>query len=450
MTRQFLIAAALAGAVFAGPAEARKKAPPPPPPAPVIPQVHSGDAAVDAFYFYDRSGAPIWLRDDGGRQAAAKLAEVLDRAPIDGLAEGPALAASVRTAIAGGTLDNDAAISIAWLKYVRAMKAPVSGVEYGDKALMPPLPSAKEELSQLLAAPSMLVRVSQVAAVNPLYSSIREQALLSGSAADPRVKATLARLRLVPATGRAILVDVASAQLWMLENGQPVDSMKVVVGKTTSPTPLLAGTIHYVTFNPYWHILDDVARRKVAPIVMKRGVSYLKAAKYDTVASWSDPQPVDPSTIDWKAVAAGTDHVFIRQKPGVNNMMGAMKFSFENADDIFLHDTPHKELFAKAKRTLSLGCVRLEHADRLAQWLLGRDAAPPSDAPEQHVQIDQGVPVYLTYLTAKVEDGRLAFADDIYALDPAPTALANAEPDAPKPAADAAQTASATGPGTSH
>ena len=65
--------------------------------------------------------------------------------------------------------------------------------------------------------------------------------------------------------------------------------MKVVVGKTTSPTPLLAGTINYVTFNPYWHILDDVARRKVAPIVLKRGVAYLKAAKYDTVASWSDP-----------------------------------------------------------------------------------------------------------------------------------------------------------------
>ena len=142
-----------------------------------------------------------------------------------------------------------------------------------------------------------------------------------------------------------------------------------------------------MTFNPYWHILDDVARRKVAPIVLKRGVSYLKAAKYDTVASWSDPQPVDPKTIDWKAVAAGTDHAFIRQRPGVNNMMGAMKFSFENADDIFLHDTPHKELFAKDRRTLSLGCVRLEHAERLAQWLLGRDAAPPSDAPEQHVQI---------------------------------------------------------------
>jgi len=222
VARHFLIAAALAGAVFAAPVDARKKAPPPPPPAPVIPQAHSGDAAIDAFYFYDRSGTPIWLRDDAGRQAAAKVAEILDRAPIDGLIEGPALAATVRSAIAGGTLNDDAAISIAWLKYVRALKAPVSGVQFGDAHLMLAQPTAKQALSELLAAPSMLVHVSQVAAVNPLYSTIREQALASGLASDPRVRATLDRLRLLPATGKVILVDVASAQLWMLENGQPM------------------------------------------------------------------------------------------------------------------------------------------------------------------------------------------------------------------------------------
>jgi L,D-transpeptidase YcbB len=106
--------------------------------------------------------------------------------------------------------------------------------------------------------------------------------------------------------------------------------------------------------------------------------------------------------------------------------MGAMKFWFENDFSIFLHDTPHKELFAKPKRTLSLGCVRLEHASRLAQWLLGRDGAPPGDAPEQHVQLDKGVPVFITYLTANVADGQIAFADDVYGLDPAPASVASA------------------------
>ena len=138
----------------------------------------------------------------------------------------------------------------------------------------------------------------------------------------------------------------------------------------------------------------------------------------------------------------------IRQLPGAANMMGAVKFSFENEFDIFLHDTPHKELFAKPKRNFSLGCVRLEHAQKLAAWLLGREATPPSDAPEQSVQLDHGVPVYITYLTANVADGQLAFADDVYRLDAAPAALAAAEP-APAPAARTAELASAPAPTTS-
>jgi murein L,D-transpeptidase YcbB/YkuD len=386
------------------------------------------DLAIDSFYAA-RPGALIWLRDADSRAAAAKLPALLRAAPIAGLSEGPELASSVEAAIARGQPDDDRIISAAWVKYVRALKGPVGGITYGDPALAFQPQKADVILSEARRAASLVKLVDDIAAVNPWYSALRESAETQGAASDPRVRATLDRLRLVPATGRAILVDIGSAQLWMLEDGRAVDSMKVIVGKAKSQTPLLAGTIHYVTFNPYWHILDEVARNKVAPLVLKRGVSYLKAARYDTVSSWADPQPVDPSSVDWKAVAAGDAQAFIRQKPGANNMMGAMKFSFENDQDIFLHDTPHKSLFAKDQRTLSLGCVRLEHADRLAKWLLGRDAAPPSDAPELHVQLDKGVPVYITYLSARVDEGQLAFANDVYGLDPQP-ALAQASPTA--------------------
>jgi murein L,D-transpeptidase YcbB/YkuD len=114
-------------------------------------------------------------------------------------------------------------------------------------------------------------------------------------------------------------------------------------------------------------------------------------------------------------------------------MMGKMKFGFVNDYGIFLHDTPHKNLFAKAKRNLSLGCVRLEHPERLAQWLLGREPTPPGDGSEQNVLIDtpdhRGVPVYITYLTARPDGDQLAFAPDVYKLDgpvdsPAPTQMA--------------------------
>ena len=64
-----------------------------------------------------------------------------------------------------------------------------------------------------------------------------------------------------------------------------------------------------------------------------------------------------------------------------------------------------------------MGCIRLEHAEQLARWLLGKEPVAPSSDPEQHVQLDKGVPIFVTSLTAKDEDGQLAFAEDPYGLD---------------------------------
>jgi murein L,D-transpeptidase YcbB/YkuD len=378
------------------------------------------DSAVDAFYAA-RAGAPLWFRDADSRAAATKLAALLRNAALDGLADGPELASSVEAAAARGMPDDDKTISVAWVRYAKALQAPVEGVSYGDPALALKTLTADTILAKLAAAPSISAHVEQVATVNPFYAALRDIAVKQGSASDPHVKATLGRLRLLPARGKAILVDVANAELMILEDGRVIDSMKVIVGKKDFPTPLLAGTIHYVTFNPYWHIPQDVARRKVAPVVIKRGVSYLKAARYETVGAfgYDKEEPIDPESVDWKAVADGSVEVHIRQLTGPNNMMGKMKFGFVNDFGVFLHDTPHKEMFAKAKRNLSLGCVRIEHPERLAEWLLGKDAAPPGDGPEQLVRVDKGVPIYITYLTARPDGEKLAVADDVYGLDKA-------------------------------
>ena len=371
-------------------------------------------------YYSLRSGARIWFRDPDTRTAAMKLPAILERAPIDGLPDGPALAAEVEAAIARGQPDDDLVLSNAWVRYVRALTRPVAGISYGDPALEMKPESAEKILIAASRAPSLSQFVDRTAAVNPFYAALRDDAEKQEALNDPRVRSTLDRLRLVPGKGRAILVDVANAQLMMLEDGQVVDTMNTVVGKKDAATPLLAGTIHYVTFNPYWHIPQDVARRKVAPIVLKRGVSYLKAARYETVAGFGQGKEdlVDPTSVDWKAVAAGTVEVHIRQLNGPNNMMGKMKFGFVNDFGIFLHDTPHKEFFAKARRNLSLGCIRVEHPERLAQWLMGRDPTPPGDGSEQLVQLDKGVPVYVSYLTARPgDDGTIAFAEDVYGLD---------------------------------
>ncbi len=385
------------------------------------PPVVLADSEVDAFYAA-RGGAALWMRSADSRAAAERLVSRLRHADLDGFAEGPQTASAVGAAIAAGQPSDDKAISVAWVRFVRALKGPVGGVSYGDQALALTAPSAAAILGEAEGAASLSAYVDQVGGVNPFYSALRDAALKQDSGADPHVRATLDRLRLIPARGKAILVDVANAQLMMLENGQVVDTMKVIVGKPEAATPLLAGTIHYVTFNPYWHIPQDVARRKVAPVVLKRGVSYLKSARYETVAAfgYDKEEPIDPESVDWKAVADGTAEAHIRQKSGPGNMMGAMKFGFVNNYGIFLHDTPHKDLFAKARRNLSLGCVRVEKPPVLAQWLLGRDPTPPTDGSEQLVQVDKGVPIYILYLTARPDGEKLAFAEDVYGLDKTP------------------------------
>ena len=380
------------------------------------------DGDVAPFYAA-HPGTLVWLRDASSLAAANKLAALLKNAPIDGLPEGPALAASIQAALAAGTPAGDQTVSSAWVRYVQALKRPVEGVSFGDPALQLKPPAARDILAAALAAPSLEAHVDAIANVNPFYASLRERAIASGQQDDAHVRATLDRLRLVPAKGRAILVDVANAQLLALEDGNVVDTMKVIVGKPDFQTPLLAGKIWYVTFNPYWHIPQDVAKRKVAPIVIKRGVSYLKAARYQTVAAFGGDkeEPIDPTSVDWKAVAKGDVEVHIRQLTGPHNMMGKMKFGFVNDYGIFLHDTPHKDLFDKTKRNLSLGCVRVEHPQELAQWLFGKEPPVPGDDAEQNVRIGEGgVPIYISYLTARPDGEKIAFADDVYKLDAAP------------------------------
>jgi murein L,D-transpeptidase YcbB/YkuD len=97
--------------------------------------------------------------------------------------------------------------------------------------------------------------------------------------------------------------------------------------------------------------------------------------------------------------------------------MGSMKFMFPNSLGVYLHDTPNRELFSEADRRRSAGCVRLEDAPRLAAWLLGRAPSAKSAQPEQIVQVDDQVPVYITYLTAVPERGKLVFNNDHYGRD---------------------------------
>ena len=242
---------------------------------------------------------------------------------------------------------------------------------------------------------------------------------------EQRLLANLDRARFLPASdSRFIIVDAASQRLWLYENGEVRDTMKVIVGKPTEPTPMVASVIRFAVANPYWHVPPDLVRSRVAENVLKEGLGYLKTKKYEVVSDWSDDaQVIDPTTVDWKAVAAGETELAVRQLPGPTNAMGSIKFMFANQYGVYLHDTPDKNLFGEKQRTLSSGCVRLEDAGRLARQLFGTDPRPSSSNPEQIMTLPEPVPVYITYLTVDSDGERFAFRDDFYGRDPRPGGL---------------------------
>lgn len=237
---------------------------------------------------------------------------------------------------------------------------------------------------------------------------------------DRKLALNLDRARLLPGPGvRHIAVDSAAQQLVYYQDGAEQGRMRVVVGKREEQTPMLAGVMRYAILNPYWNVPDDLAHRRVVSRV-QAGAS-LRTLGFEALNGWdANAQVLDPQAIDWNAVADGAQRIRFRQLPGQANAMGRVKFMFPNDLGIYLHDTNEPQLMQKASRFFSSGCVRLEDADRLGQWLFGRPLAPQSDAPEQHVPLPQPVPVYLTYLTAQPDGkGGVRFLDDVYGRDEA-------------------------------
>ena len=162
----------------------------------------------------------------------------------------------------------------------------------------------------------------------------------------------------------------------------------------------------------------DLTAERIAPSVIKQGTKFLDSKGYQVLSDWGDnPTVIDPSEVDWKAVAEGKSELRVRQLPGAENAMGRIKFMFPNAEGIWLHDTPERELLNEAARLYSGGCVRLEDAPRFGEWLFGKRLEPEGSAPEQPVPLSMPVPLYITYLTAMPKDGSIAYFDDIYGRD---------------------------------
>jgi len=204
-------------------------------------------------------------------------------------------------------------------------------------------------------------------------------------------------------------------------------TMNVVVGKALGHnTPVFSDTMQYVVFRPYWEVPPSITRAELIPHIV-RDPDYLAKKGFEVVDSHQTV--VSDGTVSNEVLTQlRGGKLSIRQKPGPKNSLGLVKFVFPNSYNVYMHDTPATEVFAKSRRDFSHGCIRLERPAGLAAWVL-RDtpgwndkrihAAMNGNAPEP-VRLAHPIPVFILYGTVVVlEDGVVHFYDDIYGHDTA-------------------------------
>ena len=247
-----------------------------------------------------------------------------------------------------------------------------------------------------------------------------------------QLELALERIRWLPAlnTGPFVVVNVPSFQLYGFEtlppDGAPALTMNVVVGRAEvgRETPLFERNMQYIIFRPYWVIPPSILQKEILPAV-RRNPGYLKRNDLEVYSGSGDTGPALPATAaNIARVARGQPG--IRQRPGPRNSLGLAKFIFPNDHNVYFHGTPATELFSRARRDFSHGCIRLEDPARFAVWVL-RDSDQWSleqvrramDGPaSKRMNLARPLPVVIYYATAIVRPEKgVEFYEDIYGHD---------------------------------
>jgi murein L,D-transpeptidase YcbB/YkuD len=222
---------------------------------------------------------------------------------------------------------------------------------------------------------------------------------------------------------RNILVNIPSAQLEAVEFGKVYSRHNVVVGKLDRPTPTLASKVSDVVFNPHWTAPASIVAKDLIPKYLKdpNVFNQMGIRIFDGL----DGPEIDPATVDWSVTPP--DRYVFRQDSGDDNSLGAMKINFANKHMVYMHDTPHRELFSRNARFESSGCVRVDQVAKLVEWTF----AGQNDMDDVQIEmitasqetyqskVESAPPdVRFMYLTAwATEDGVVNFRPDIYQLD---------------------------------
>ncbi|MCC7055292.1 MAG: L,D-transpeptidase family protein [Gemmatimonadaceae bacterium] len=403
------------------------------------------DLATSLSRAYDRRGhAPIWLRQDAITDEARAMLHAISGVAARGLDPEHYDSASLATLVASGltTAEEraafDALLSAATLRLLHELRT--GRVAASDAHLTLSLAPDSTDLAAVLlaiagsTAPETLLDAQEPphAAYHLLKQALagyRDRASLDAAsqAQASRIVLAMERWRWLPRRFAAppIFINIPAYRLeaWRTsEDASDALVMDVVVGDALRHrTPVLADSVRFIEFAPYWNVPSSIANEELVPVGM-RDPYLLTLNHYQILGARGRLLPMTRASV--QAVSAG--RASIRQLPGGTNSLGRVKFLFPNRFDVYLHDTPVQSGFARIRRDLSHGCIRLADPEALARLVLRGVAGWDSTAVRRamagrtptRVDLAAPVPVYLLYVTAEARaDGSVAFHDDIYGYD---------------------------------
>lgn len=342
------------------------------------------------------------------RSDARYALEALEKAPEHGFPDGAFHVSAIRDARKRRDPKAEPMLRAALIDYARAQHGLLIAKRDrpADWGAAPAAYDAEGELAAAIRNRQVRAWIDAQPSPDPLYRSLQQAYAAqraSGALAPDQAnayRATLERLRWLPRTTDATRIDVniASATLAYVVDGQTRMTMRTATGRRGDETPTLASRIDHIVLNPPWNVPDGIADEELRP----KGGAYLARNRFVTKADGR-----------------------LQQLPGPESALGLVKFDFDNPYAVYLHDTPAKAAFDRQGRAVSHGCVRLEHALDLAGVLLqGQPGWTPAriqqviaEGETTTVKLAAPVPVRLMYLTAVPSGAGAAFLPDVYGWD---------------------------------
>lgn len=225
---------------------------------------------------------------------------------------------------------------------------------------------------------------------------------------------------------RHVFVNQAAFEMFFIRASKTVDRRRIIVGKPFHKSPMFSDLISYAEFNPTWTVTPNIARNEFLP-KLRKDPGYLARNNYLLYGGWGANAPViDPYSIDWASIPPSKFSYKIVQQPGPKNALGKVKFIFPNKFNVYLHDTPSRQLFASTGRAFSHGCIRVQGPLEFAEKLFAADGtltpAKISSIVEarktKRALLQTKVPVHLAYFTTWIDENGLPhFFNDVYGRD---------------------------------